>query len=79
MAKRKKIKIKKQGYFIIGIFIILIIGTFYGIKTYKNYLYEQTNEYKISTKGYSLDETKEMLGKIDEDVANKIILFLKKT
>lgn len=60
MAKRKKIK-KKVLYIGIAILVILTIASVKGYKMYKQYLYEQTYEYKLTEHGYTLEETKKLL------------------
>ena len=56
MAKRKKLKKNIKITFVL--IIIVSIGVILGVKKYNEYLYHQTNEYKLTEKGYSLDEAK---------------------
>ncbi len=55
---KKKVKVKKQVYYILIVIVILAIGAFYGYQKYQEYLYHQTYEYKLSTIGYSIEEAK---------------------
>ena len=65
MAKRLRLK-KKVWVSLIGI-IVLFIGIIVGINKYKEYLYHQTNEYKLTTVGYTLDESKLIIEKLNDD------------
>lgn len=64
MAKRKKLK--KNIKITLVLIIIVSIGVILGVKKYNEYLYHQTNEYKLTEKGYSLDEAKLILKKLDD-------------
>ena len=65
MAKKRKLKKQFKVSFII--LIILIVGAIFGINKYKEYKYHQTNEYKLTLKGYSLDESKLIIKKLNND------------
>ena len=41
--------------------IILVIGSYFGIKTYREYKYKETYEYKLIEHGYSYDEAKSLI------------------
>lgn len=73
----KKLKLKKKAKNIILISIILIIflsiGISSGIKAYKQKEYEKTYEYKLTTIGYSLDDTKILLNKLKEKEINYLL------
>ncbi len=60
MAKRKKLK-KNVLYYSLGIIILLVLAIIFGTKTYKEYKYKQTYEYKLIEHGYSLENAKELL------------------
>lgn len=60
MAKRKKIK-KKVLYGSIIFITLLFIGTMFGIKTYKDYQYKQSYEYKLIEHGYKIEDAKKLL------------------
>lgn len=84
--KKKKLKLRKRAYVIFFVLILIIAGSIYGYKAYKQYLYEQTYEYKLLTKGYSMDETKYLESTLnDEQISNilnrdkdsNIVLFMK--
>lgn len=64
MAKRKKLKKNIKITFVL--IIIVSIGVILGVKKYNEYLYHQTNEYKLTEKGYSLDEAKLIVKKLDD-------------
>lgn len=54
---KKKLKVKKQVWIILIVIIILVAGGIYGYNKYQEYLYQQTYEYKLLQKGYTLEET----------------------
>ncbi len=62
---KKRYKLKSSVYYILGIIIILVIGICFGIKKYNEYQYKKTNEYKLTTIGYTLDEAKELLNNLN--------------
>ena len=83
---KHRLKVKKQVWIILIIILILGITGVFGYKKYQEYLYQQTYEYKLLQKGYSLTEvnfleenfSKERLNyflKIDKDP--RIISFKK--
>ena len=66
MAK-KKLKLKKKARNSFILFIILLIGILIGIDKYKEYKYKQTNEYKLTQVGYSLEESKFIIKKLNSE------------
>ena len=62
-----KLKLKKKAKNSFIIFIILIILGVIGYDKYKEYKYKQTNEYKLITVGYSLEESKLIQDKLNND------------
>ena len=56
--KKKKIRLKKQAYYLLAILVFGVVGIILGINFYNDFTYKQTDEYKLMSKGYSLDETK---------------------
>jgi len=54
----KKLKLKKKVKRKLILFIILVILCIFGINKYKEYKYKQTNEYKLTEVGYTLEESK---------------------
>ena len=71
MAKRRKLR--KQVYFVLVGFIIvivLIVAIVIGINAYNDYQYRQTYEYKLLEHGYNEDETTKILNEFisDEDI-----------
>ncbi len=71
MAKRIKLKKKVKNIFII--IVILIIGLIIGINKYKEYKYKQTNEYKLTQVGYTLEESKLIIDKLNNKNENYFI------
>ena len=65
MAKRRKIK--KSVKYIFYLFIVIIIGVIFSIKKYQDYKYHQTNLYKLTEKGYSLEDSKYIVSKLNND------------
>ena len=61
----------------IKIFIALIIiggvGFYYGNKLYKDYLYKQSNEYKLLQLGYSNDDVKVFIDKLEDEEEKDLI------
>lgn len=55
---KRRLKIKKGVWIVLTIIILLTIGGIFGYNKYQEYLYEQTYEYKLLQKGYTLEETK---------------------
>ena len=65
MAKRKKIKKKVKYSFII--LVLIIVASIFGINKYKEYKYHQTYLYKLTVVGYSLDDAKIIVNKLNND------------
>ena len=65
MAKKRKLKKSARNSLII--IIILITGIIFGINKYKEYKYHQTNEYKLTEKGYTLEESKLIIKKLNDE------------
>ena len=63
MAKRKRLKKSVKVFFVI--IVLIIIGIIFGIKKYKEYLYHKTNEYKLTEVGYTLEEAKLIINKLN--------------
>ena len=63
----KKRKLKKRARNSLIIIIILIIGIIFGINKYKEYKYHQTNEYKFTEKGYTLEESKLIIKRLNDE------------
>ncbi len=60
LAKRLKLKKKVLHIGIVAI-TILLIGSFLGIKSYKEFRYKQSYEYKLIEHGYSLEDAQTLL------------------
>lgn len=65
MAKRRRLKKSVRNIFIL--LVILVIGLIFGIKKYKEYKYHQTNLYKLTQVGYTLDESKLIVNKLNNE------------
>ena len=66
MTKRKlKLKKKARNSFIL--LIILIVAIIIGLDKYKEYKYKQTNEYKLTQVGYTLEESKLIINKLNDE------------
>ena len=63
----KKLRLKKKVKRNFILFIILIIAVVIGINKYKEYKYRQTNEYKLTQVGYTLEESKLIIDKLIND------------
>ena len=70
---KKTIKFSTWIKFILVILIVLGIGGFIGYKYYQDYLYKQTNEYKLLELGYTQDEVKLFLDKLEDDQETNLI------
>lgn len=73
MKKKKKLRLKKQAYISLAIIIFLIVGIILGNNYYNDYKYKQTNEYKLTVKGYTLDESKDIINHLNDDETNDIL------
>ena len=58
MAKRKKLKLKIDGFLYLAVIIILVVLAKKGINYYHEYQYHKTTEYKLITVGYSKKDIK---------------------
>ena len=67
VKKKRKIKLKKQAYYLLAGVVIIIVGIILGLNFYNDYKYKQTNEYKLINKGYSLDDAKLLIEKLSND------------
>lgn len=70
---KKKLKLKKQYKFTLFLILILVIGSFVGVKKYKEYKYHQTYEYKLMQVGYTLDEAHLLEEKLDSEKLNQYL------
>ena len=71
--KKKKIRLKKQAYYLLAVIVFLIVGVILGINFYNDFKYKQTNEYKLTSKGYSLEDTNILLDKLSENSISSLI------
>lgn len=70
VKKRKKVKLKKGGIIFIVLLCIITLSTIIGIKLYKDYLYKQTNEYKLLQRNYTLEDISLIESKNDSNITN---------
>lgn len=73
MKKRKRYRLKKQAYFLLIGIVLIIALVIVGQHYYQNYLYQQTDEYHLLQKGYSLDDTKLLLDKLTSDQISNLL------
>ena len=59
-----KLRLKKKVKIVLVLSIVLIFGIVFGINKFKEYKYKQTNEYKLLTVGYNIDEVKILENKL---------------
>ena len=71
--KKAKLKLKKQAYYILAGFVAIIVMIILGINFYNDYKYKQTNEYKLTEKGYSLEESKLIDSKLSDENINTLL------
>ena len=64
---KKKKRLKKQVYYVLILIVFLVIGGIYANKRYEEYQYKKTYEYKLMDKGYTRDETEDILKIFKED------------
>ena len=60
---RRKKKVRNN----LVLFIFLILASIFGINKYREYRYKQTNEYKLTQVGYTLEESKIIIKKLNDD------------
>lgn len=71
---RKKLRIKKQVYYIIAVIIVLIIAVIFGIKKHNEHVYHESLEYKLLEHGYEEDDVKIILEKLNKKEYTDFIL-----
>ena len=65
--KKKKLKLKKQAYYLLLGLVVIIVAIILGINFYNDSKYKETYEYKLLEKGYTADETKIIQEKLKQD------------
>lgn len=71
--KKKKIKLKKQAYYLLaGVVGIIVIGILV-MNYYNDYKYKQTDEFKIVEKGYTLEDAKLLIDKFSHDEITSLL------
>ena len=74
MAKKRKYRLKKKPFIILGIIIILIVSLVcYCSKKIKEANYKKTIEYKLIQVGYSKDEIKLLTDKTDSEFMDSLL------
>lgn len=71
--RKTKLKLKKQVWICFIILLFLAIAIYAGNKIYQDYLYKQTEEYKLLEIGYTDDEIKLLEEKTNEATIKKIL------
>ena len=69
----KKYKLKKKPLIILGTIIFFILILLFGINKYKTYIYHQTTEYKLLTRGYSQKEIDLLKKELDKASYERLI------
>ena len=64
--KKKRLRIKKKVKNLFVVFIVLLVAIIFGIRKYNEYKYKQTNEYKLTVVGYTLEESKLLVSKLND-------------
>ena len=62
----KRIKIKKQVYYILIGIVLIIMASIFGNYKYKEYKYHQTYEYKLLNHGYKGEDVTKILNNFSE-------------
>ena len=62
----KRIKIKKQVYYILIGIVLIIMASIFGNYKYKEYKYHQTYEYKLLNHGYNNEDVNKILNNFSE-------------
>ncbi len=73
MKKKKRLKLRKKVYYFLAILVFFIVLGLLSYNYYEEYKYKQTTEYKLLTKGYSLEETSLIFTKLNEENQKKLI------
>lgn len=69
--KKRKLKLKKQAYFLFAGVVAVIVISILGFNFYKRIEYQQTDEYKLIEKGYTLEQATILQEKLSsEEIAN---------
>lgn len=69
--KKRKLKLKKQAYFLFISVVFIIVIFILGFYFYKQIQYQQTDEYKLLEKGYTLEKATILQEKLSsEEIAN---------
>ena len=73
MAKRKRRRLKKSVKIVgLGLIVIIIISIF-AVNKYKEYLYHQTNEYKLLQVGYEINDVNIILNTFDDEYVKTLL------
>ena len=73
MKKKKKIRLKKQAYYLLAGIVVLIVAIILGINFYNDYQYRKTDEYKLTNIGYSLEDTNLLLDTLSKETIDSLI------
>jgi len=65
--KKKKLKLKKQAYYLFAGVMVLAVTILLGINYYNDFQYKKTQEYQLVEKGYSLEQAQFIEGKLSKE------------
>jgi len=68
-----KLRLKKKVKIYLIAIAILIFALVFGINKYKEYKYHQTNEYKLTLSGYTVEEAQKLEKKLSEENITNLI------
>ncbi len=69
----KKLKLRKQVWFVMVGLIFISLGIYTGIKVYQDYQYKKTNEYKLLQVGYQKEDIKKLEEVLDQSYLDKLM------
>jgi len=75
--KKKKLKLKKQAYYILAGMVSLFVLGILGMNFYNDYQYKQTNEAKLLALGYTLDQAKIIEQNLENENTEKLLTMEK--
>ena len=75
MATKKVYKLKMWPKVLIVLLILFGIAGYFGYQKYEEYLYRQTDEYKLLEVGYSTEETKVLLDNLSSEEISEVLTY----
>lgn len=73
MMKKKKLKLKKQAYYIFAGIVAIFVMVILGMNFYNDLKYKETNEAKLIAIGYTLEQAKTIEEKLSKEDVEKIL------